>query len=151
MRTALVLAFLIGCSGNPKPPAEDPTPPATASLVDCDNVAKHVAQTAQTVKLRSGASYEAIQNLVLTHCKSDAWNDETKQCLFSIKAIREGRDCASKMTDEQRTAITADAQKLRKDMSGPVEDPDHSGDWVQHVVEEPGAKPLTTPTLQPKS
>ena len=114
--------------------------PATASLVDCGSVAEHVATTAQhTAKLRSGASYDSIKDMVSTRCTGDQWNDETKQCLFAIKTMREGRDCASKMTDEQRQAIKAQAQALRKDNAAPVTD-DHSDDWIEHVVEEPPAK-----------
>jgi hypothetical protein len=143
MRTGLLLVLFVGCGGSPSKPAADPTPPVTASLVDCDKVAEHVATTAQTAKLRSGASYEAIKSMVSTRCTTDAWSDETKQCLFAIKTVREGRDCATKMTDAQRTAIHTDAQALRKEAAGPVEGEDHSGDWIEHVVEVPATTPAT--------
>lgn len=148
MRTALFLAFLLaGCGGGSSKPPAEPTPPVTASLVSCDQVATHVGTTAQQkAKLRSGASYEAIVSMVSTRCTTDAWSDETKQCLFAIKAIREGRDCATKMTEEQRTAIHADVQAMRKDATGPVEGEDHSGDWLEHVVEEPAATPAAPQT-----
>ena len=143
MRTGLLLAFLLGCGGGATKPAADPTPPVTSSLVGCDKVSEHVARTAQTAKLRSGASYEAIASMVSTRCTTDAWSDETKQCLFAIKTIAEGRDCATTMTDAQREAIKTDARALRKDMTGPVEGDDHTGDWIEHVVEEPATKPAT--------
>lgn len=142
MRTGLFFALLlVGCSGTSKPAAD----PATASLVSCDQAAKHVGSTAQkTARLRGAATYEALVSMVSTRCTTDAWTDETKQCLFGINRIRDARNCTSTMTDAQREAIKADAQALRKDAAGPVEDEDHSADWLEHVVEEPAAKPATT-------
>lgn len=143
MRTGLVLAFLLAaCGGGTTKPAADP---ATASLVSCDEVASHVGSTAQkTARLRGAATYEAIVSMVSTRCTKDAWADGTKQCLFAIATMRDGRGCASTMTDAQREAIKADAQALRKDAAGPVEDADHSADWIDHVVEEPAPKPAAT-------
>jgi hypothetical protein len=46
------------------------------------------------------------------------------------------------MTDAQRDAIHKDVQALRKENAGPVEAEDHSGDWLEHVVEEQ-PKPAT--------
>jgi hypothetical protein len=80
-------------------------------------------------------THEAIDELVSTRCKADGWSDETKQCLFAIATIAEGRACADGMTEEQRTAFRTAARDLRKD--GPVEPDDHGSDWVRHVVEEP--------------
>jgi hypothetical protein len=135
----LVLLFLVACSGS-KPPAESPAP-KTSSLLDCAKVADHVATTVAANKPRPGASHAAVKDLVATRCQADAWTDETKQCLFAIKTIPEGRACATKMTDEQRTAIKTQAKALRKDATRPVDEPDdQSSDWVRHVVEEP-AKP----------
>lgn len=143
MRTGLLLAcLLVACGGGTSKPAADP---ATASLVSCDQVATHVGTTAQkTAKLRGSATYDAIVSMVSTRCTTDAWADATKQCLFAINKIREGRDCASTMTDAQREAIRTDARALRKDAAGPVEDEDHSADWIEHIVEEPAPKPAAT-------
>jgi hypothetical protein len=73
--------------------------------------------------------------MVMTRCQTDAWSDETKHCLFAIKAISEGRACADGMTDVQRDAIKAHAQRLRAEATGPTAT-DESGDWIKHVVEE---------------
>jgi hypothetical protein len=134
-----VLAFLVlaACSGGSKPPAESPPPPATASLLDCDKVSDHVATAVDADKPRPYATHAAVKELVGTRCQADAWTDETKQCLFAIKTITEGRACASTMTDEQRTAIREAARALRKEEPAPAED--NSGDWIEHVVEKPAA------------
>ena len=73
--------------------------------------------------------------MVGTRCKSDAWTDDTKQCLNAMTTIKDGRACAEKMTDEQRTAIKTAARALRKDGSEPVAD-DNSSDWIRHVVQD---------------
>ena len=125
--------FVVACAGSPAPKT---TPePVAGSLLDCAKVADHVAKTVDAAKPRPGVTHEAIDGLVAGHCKADAWSDETKQCLFAIATIAEGRACADKMTAEQRTAIQTDARALRKDATGPVEPDDHDADWVRHVVE----------------
>jgi hypothetical protein len=143
MRTGLLLVLVLAaCGGGTTKPASDP---ATASLVSCDQAATHVGSTAQkTARLRGAATYEALVSMVSTRCTTDAWADETKQCLFAINRIRDARKCTSTMTDAQREAIKTDARALRKDAAGPVEDEDHSADWLDHVVEEPAPKPATT-------
>src|SRR5262245_56055740 len=106
MRTLalLVVLSLPACSGGSKKPVDTPPPP-TSSLLDCTKVADHVATTVAADKPRPGATHATIKELVETRCKADAWTDETKQCLNAIATIRDGRACAAKMTDAQRTAI----------------------------------------------
>lgn len=129
-----VLVALAACSGSSKPPAEPP-PPVTGSLLDCKQVADHVALTVDASASRSGITRAAVNDMVVTRCKTDAWTDATKQCLNAIKTISEGRACATGMTDEQRDAIKAHARSLRADASVPTET-DESSDWIKHVVEE---------------
>lgn len=133
MKLAFVLAALAACSSQPKPKTTPAEP--VASMVDCPAVADHVAKTVQADKPRPGVTFEAIHDLVASHCKADQWSDDAKQCLVVIATIAEGRACASKMTDAQRTAIRAAARELRKDDAGPVEPNDHGADWIEHVVE----------------
>ncbi len=135
---SLVVLLLAACGGSPKQP--EPPPPATSSMLDCDTVATHVATTVTAEKPRPGINQGMIKELVAGHCQSDKWNDDTKQCLDAIKTIAEGRACASKMTEDQRTAIKTAAKALRKD--APTADPadDHTADWIEHVVEPPGTK-----------
>lgn len=136
MRT-ISLLFLAACGGGPKS-TESPAPP-TSSLLDCNKVADHVATTVAANKPRPGATHATVKELVETRCTADAWSDETKQCMHAIKTIKEGRECATKMTDAQRTSIKTAARALRKDAAEPVADADdHSSDWIKHVVEEPG-------------
>jgi hypothetical protein len=138
MRTIAFLFAVAACSGGTKKTADTPAPP-TSSLLDCSKVADHVATTVASNKPRPGATHATVKELVQTRCTADAWSDETKQCLHAIKTIKEGRECAAKMTDAQRTAIKTAARALRKDAAEPVADADdHSSDWIKHVVEEPG-------------
>ena len=130
MRT-LCLVFVVACGGN-KSLLEAPAP--TGSMLDCDKVADHVASVA-AAKPRPGVTQASIKELVGSHCKSDAWSDETKQCLNAMTSIKEGRACAEKMTDEQRTAIRTAARALRKDEPAPAPD-DNSSDWIRHVVQD---------------
>ena len=138
MRTLAVVLLAAACGGSPKQP-ETP-PPATSSMLDCGAVAEHVATTVSADKPRPGINQGMIKDLVSSRCQADAWTDDTKQCLDVIKSVADGRACAAKMTDEQRTAIKTAAKALRKD--GPTGDPadDHSSDWIEHVVEPPGTK-----------
>jgi hypothetical protein len=139
MRAMRNLWFLlvVACSGGTKPAPEFPGP-ASGSMLDCPKVADHVATTVAADKPRPGATHAAVKDLVSTRCQADAWSDETKLCLNAIKTIKEGRDCAAKMTDEQRTAIKTAAKELRQKASEPVADADDPGsDWIRHVVEEP--------------
>lgn len=134
MRTLNVLV-LVACGGNPKPPPE--TVPATASMIDCGEVASHVVKVLAAARPRPGATLEAVQSMVTSRCRADAWSDATKECLHASATIAAGRACASTMNDEQRTAITAQARALRTDTSEPSAPADSSSDWVEHVVEEP--------------
>lgn len=133
MRT-LACLLLVACGGN-KPAPENP--PVASSMLDCEKVAGHVATTVVASRPRAGATQATIQEMVTTRCKADAWSDETKQCLHAIKSMQEGRACATKMTDEQRTAIRTAAQALRKDATPPATPDDDQSDWIKHVVEEP--------------
>lgn len=136
MRALVVFVALMACGGTAKPPA-DPPPPASSSLLDCTRVADHVATTAAASRPRSGATHARVKEMVSTRCTTDAWSDETRQCLFAIKTIREGRECATSMTDEQRDAIRAHARSLRADANeASAEDDDRSADWIRHVVED---------------
>lgn len=136
MRTVLFI-LAASCSGSSTPAPESPPPP-TASLLQCEKVAGHVATTVAANRPRPGATHAAINDMVLTRCRTDAWTDETKQCLYAIKTIAEGRACATTMTDEQRTAIRTQARALRQGTNDQVaESEDNSGDWIRHVVEEP--------------
>src|SRR5687767_5595322 len=99
----LTLLLLAACGGSSKPAAESP-PPATSSLLDCAKVADHVVTTVAAQPPRSGVTPAAVGDMVRTRCQTDAWSHETKQCLYAIKAIGEGRACASGMTDAQRDA-----------------------------------------------
>ncbi len=74
--------------------------------------------------------------MVLTRCQTDAWTHETKQCLYAIKLMSEGRACATGMTDVQRDAMKAHARQLRADAGGPTDTDDQSSDWIKHVVAE---------------
>jgi hypothetical protein len=134
MRTRILFFVLAACGGSSKPSAESP-PPATSSLLDCVKVAEHVAATVDAGGPRTGATHAAVHDMVVTRCTTDAWSDATKQCLHAIQTIKEGRACATGMTDEQRDAIKAHARSLRG--SGSVADTDdQSADWIKHVVEE---------------
>jgi hypothetical protein len=138
MRALVVLTFVISCSSGSKKPPEAPGP-ATASLLTCVQVADHVAKTVVADKPRPGATHATVKDLVSTRCQADAWTDETKRCLNAIATIRDGRACATQMTEDQRTALRTQARALRKDATQSAIDPDdHSSDWVRHVVEEPG-------------
>jgi hypothetical protein len=136
MRLFLALSLLVACGGSNKPAAEDPAPPATSSLLDCTKVADHVAATVAAKSPPPRVTAAAVKDMVVTRCTTDAWSDATKQCLFAIKLINEGRDCATGMTDVQREAIKAHARQLRADATGPVTDEDQSSDWIKHVVEQ---------------
>ena len=139
MRALVLLAILVACGGDPKPAPETPVPPS-ASLVDCGRVASHVGATLSAEQPRPGATPAAVQAMVETRCTQDAWSDETKRCLFAIKTIREGRACATSMTEEQRTAIRTEARALRGSAAGSADVDDPSADWVRHVVEDPPTK-----------
>jgi hypothetical protein len=106
-------------------------------MLDCKRVADHVAATVSASKPRTGVTPAAVQDMVSIRCSTDGWTDETKHCVFAIKAINEARDCASTMTDEQRSAIKAHAARLRKDGVTQTDGDDSSSDWITHVVEEP--------------
>ena len=131
MRLPVILGLLIAC-GSSKP-ATDPPPPATSSMLDCSKVADHVAATVGT-QTRSGVTPGAVKSMVSTRCQTDGWSHETKQCLFAIKSVTEGRACATGMTDVQRDAIKAHARQLRSDASTTTDDT--SSDWIKHVVED---------------
>ncbi len=132
MTIRVFLFVLVACGSNK--PAPEPVPAAT-SLVDCDRVADHVAATVDANRPRTWATHAAVHDMVNVRCKTDAWSDETKQCLYAIKTVQEGRACATGMTDVQREAIKKHARTLRGDASGSGDD-DQSTDWVRHVVEE---------------
>jgi hypothetical protein len=134
MRLPVIFGLLVACGGGNKP-STDPSPPATSSLLDCAKVADHVAETVRQAP-RSGVTPAGVENMVSTRCQTDAWSHETKQCLYAIKLMSEGRACASGMTKVQRNAIAAHARQLRADTSGPVEADDQSSDWIKHVVQE---------------
>src|SRR5687767_14874533 len=119
MRT-LVLLAVVACSSS-KPPPESPV---ATSMLDCAKVADHVATTVAAAKARPGATHAAVKDLVSTRCQADAWSDDTKQCLHAMSTIPEGRACAAKMTDAQRTALRTQAKTLRKDASEPVAEND---------------------------
>jgi hypothetical protein len=129
-----IVALVVACGGSSKPAADSP-PPATSSLLDCTKVAEHVATVARQAP-RSGVTAAMVNDMVLTRCKTDAWSHETKQCLFAIKTMIEGRACATGMTDVQRDAIKAHARQLRADASGPTDVDDPNADWIKHVVAE---------------
>jgi len=134
MRAALVLV-LIGCGG-PAARPESPNPPPTSSMLDCSKVGDHVATVVARDKPRPNITPAAITELVTTRCEGDGWSDDTRHCLFAIATVAEGRDCASKMTEEQRTAIMAAARELRKAAGGAGETDDHEADWIRHVVQD---------------
>lgn len=129
-----VFLFLMLAACGSKPP-ESPTPP-TASMLACAQVAEHVATTVDADRPRPGATHAAVKDLVQTRCQADAWTDDTKQCLNTITTIKEGRACAGKMTDEQRTAIRTAARALRGDATASAEPDDNSSDWIRHVVQD---------------
>jgi hypothetical protein len=135
MRLPVILGLLVACGGSTKP-AADPPPPATSSMLDCTKVADHVAATVAAQPPRAGVTPGAIKGMVVTRCETDAWTNETKQCLYAIKSISEGRACATGMTDVQRDAIKAHARQLRADASGATATDDQSSDWIKHVVQE---------------
>lgn len=109
-------------------------------MLDCDKVAAHVAATLETDRPQARVTPAAVHDMVTTRCRTDAWSDETKQCLHAIKTIREGRACATSMTDEQREAIQTQARSLRTaDTASTEEEP--SADWIRHVIGEPDAVP----------
>jgi hypothetical protein len=137
MRLSLLFITVIACGGKSTPAPEEP-PPATSSLLSCKQIADHVAATVNASKPRTGVTAAAVQEMVSVRCSTDGWTDETKRCVFATKAISEARDCASTMTDEQRTAIKAHAARLRKDAVTQTDD-NSSTDWISHVVEEPAA------------
>ena len=58
--------------------------------------------------------------MVSVRCSTDGWTDETEHCVFATKAISKARDFASRRPDEQRTAIKANAARLRKDAVTPT-------------------------------
>lgn len=134
MRTTVLFLALAACGGSNKPTTEPE--PAAKSLLDCAVVAEHVAATVDTSSPRAGATHGAVKDMVTTRCKTDAWSDETKQCLYVIKTVQEGRACATTMTDEQRTAIKTHARSLRGGAGAGSDADDQSADWVKHVVEE---------------
>jgi hypothetical protein len=136
MRLVVIACLLVGCGGSNKPPA-DPPPPATSSLLDCAKVADHVAAIVAGQATRSGVTPAAVKDMVAIRCQTDAWSNETRQCLYAIKSMTDGRACATGMTDVQRDAIKAHARQLRADASGSTADTDDpSSDWVKHVVED---------------
>ncbi len=133
MRILLVVA-LAACGG-PKSPTE--TTPPTSSLLDCAKVADHVATVVSKDKPRPGATHGSVNEMVTTRCTADKWDDATKQCLFVITSVKEGRACADKMTDDQKVAIKNAAKELRaKNAGGTVPDDDHESDWIKHVVQD---------------
>jgi hypothetical protein len=140
MRLSVLFITVIACGGKSTPAPEAP-PPATSSMLDCKQVADHVTATVRASTPRSGVTPAAVQEMVSVRCSTDGWTDETKHCVFAIKAISEARACATTMTDEQRTAIKTHAARLRKDATPPTDAGDSSSDWVSHVVEEPAAPP----------
>lgn len=140
MRLSLLFITVAACGGKSTPAPEAP-PPATSSMLDCKQVADHVATTVRASTPRIGVTPAVVQEMVSVRCTTDGWTDETKHCVFAIKAIREARACASTMTDEQRTAIKTHAARLRKDATSPTDADDSSSDWISHVVEEPAAPP----------
>ncbi len=133
MRTLAFVSVIVACSSGPKPAPDQPAPP-TSSMLDCDKVADHVA-TIAAARPRPGITQGQIKEMVGSHCKADAWTDDTKQCLNAMTTIKDGRACADNMTEEQRTAIKTAARALRKDGSEPVAD-DNSSDWIRHVVQD---------------
>jgi hypothetical protein len=132
MRTLVLVVALGACSGSNKSPAEPE--PAAGTLLDCAKVAEHVATTVDASKPRSGITHGPVKEMVTIRCETDAWSDETKQCLYAINTVQEGRACATGMTDVQRTALKTHAKSLRAPTGS--EEEDHSGDWIKHVVEE---------------
>jgi hypothetical protein len=136
MRLPVMLGLLVACGASNKPSA-DPPPPATSSLLDCVKVSDHVAATVAGQTPRSGVTPGAVKDMVATRCRTDAWSNATKHCMYAIKLMSEGRACATGMTDVQRDAIKAHARQLRADASGSSAEPDGQGsDWIKHVVEE---------------
>lgn len=149
MRFALLFTTVLACGGNKAPTETPPPPPATSSLLDCSKVADHLAAIVRAATPRPGVTPAAVQDMVSTRCTTDYWSDQTKQCMFATKTIAEARDCASTMTDDQRTAIKTAARALRKDTSAPTED-DTSADWIKHVVDEgPCSGPECAATPKP--
>src|SRR5881394_2500797 len=101
MRLALLFTSVIACgSSSPKP--EAPPPPATSSLLDCSQIADHLAADVRAATPRAGVTPAAVQDMVSTCCTTDYWSDQTKQCMFATKTIKDARGCASTMTDDQR-------------------------------------------------
>lgn len=136
MRLPVLILVVAACGGSNQPPAEAPAP-ATSSLLDCTRVAEHVATTVAASRPRSGATHARVKDMVTTRCSTDGWTDETRQCLYAITSIREGRACTASMTDEQRDAIRAHARSLRADAkAASADEDDQSADWIRHVVEE---------------
>jgi hypothetical protein len=132
---ALILCLLFGCGGSQKP-SEDPPPPTTGSLLDCERVAERVATTVDASSPRPGATHAAVKGMISTRCRTDGWSDATRQCLHAMTSIREGRACATGMTDEQRDAIRAHARSLRADASASADTDGPATDWIKHVVED---------------
>ena len=140
MRTLLFLA-LVACGGGTPKTTETPAP-STSSMLDCDKVADHVATVVSKDKPRPGATHGAVHELVNARCAADKWTDDTKQCLFVITSVKEGRACADKMTDAQKESIKTAAKELRKANAGTDPVDDHEGDWIKHVVQDkPDAVP----------
>ena len=138
---SLAFVFLAACSGGTKTTPDKPAPP-TSSLLDCAKVADHVASVVSKDKPRPGATHGAVHELVGTRCTADKWDDATKQCLFVITSVSEGRACADRMTGAQKESIMAAAKELRKANAGTDAIDDHEGDWIKHVVQDkPDAVP----------
>lgn len=135
----LVLLSLLACGGGHQPPPE--SPPPAASLLHCAEVADHVATTLSSDRPQAAASPVAVKDLISTRCTADAWSDETRRCLYAIKTIREGRACATGMTEAQRDALRAQARSLRAANATPPPEDDPSDDWIRHVVGEPDVIP----------
>ena len=60
-----------------------------------------------------------FHDLFVSHCQSDAWSAQVRQCFGSIKTLDDGDKCGAQLTDAQRQALD-DATKPAENAAAPA-------------------------------
>ena len=120
MNRAWIFALLVAGACSHSQPAAAPTSPGAASGggaaaaagggVSCEQASGHVMDLLVAGKQDVPPDkVKGFHDIFAKHCQADAWSADVRSCLANSKSLDDADGCAQNMTDQQRSALDADA------------------------------------------
>ena len=122
MRSALVIAFAIGCGGGTQKPAQPAPQPVAQKAATCDEMSGHLTMVMQRDDQKASAAEVAqVVDVYKLRCGEDRWGDEVRACYGTIKVDTEVEGCGKLLSPEQKASFDraliagADNEKAAQD------------------------------------